>query len=638
MAKAKLSEQRARYVTRELLGMRGWDLRPVAAGGQLLEEAEYRSYPALVDIFQGKSKKGESFGKPDFLLVNSPANLIPRVVIDTKPALSDLGRSIAETAHYGEACYDAGHPVLSVAVAGADQEVCGVRAQRLVKTNWKFLTLHDEPIDWIPSPDLTQSILADKSRTEVEPERPSERVLAYYANKLNEILRECGVKDEYRPNYAAAFMLGLWYGDVDASPRTVLRQINENSKAALENSGKERLADNLRVPVANRKLASRAWEIIDILNKLSIRSFMQEHDYLGQLYETFFRYTGGNTIGQYFTPRHIINMMCEIADVTPKDRVFDPACGTGGFLIGALNRMIRLKKLTYKDAIKLVKSNLYGIEAEPTTAALCVANMILRGDGTSGIVADDCFERRDYPKKPVNIALLNPPFKTDIPEIDYVDRALGSVEHKGIVGSIVPYSLLVKTKDWHRNLLRYNRLLFVATMPPDLFEPYATYNTAVIFVQKGVPHRNSNVFFCRITNDGFKVKKNARIRREGSQLEDCLRAYDEKLDIAEFSAYQPITQDTLEWAPEAFIESAPHQDDEFIHGFEDFMRAHAAFYVANGYRLLGRESMSQSFGMTFAADSSLSLKGVSLRPLSLADHFSVSLGGGMKSRTWMTRR
>ena len=62
-----LSEQRARTVTKELLNFRGWDLRPVSSGGQLLEESEYRDYDVLADWF--KSKKGSGIGKPDFLLV-----------------------------------------------------------------------------------------------------------------------------------------------------------------------------------------------------------------------------------------------------------------------------------------------------------------------------------------------------------------------------------------------------------------------------------------------------------------------------------------------------------------------------------------------------------------------------------------
>jgi type I restriction enzyme M protein len=497
VAEPKLSEQRAREVARELLSFRGWDLRPVSSGGQLLEESEYRHYRPLAKIFEGKSKKGPGIGKPDFLLVNSPESLMPILVIDTKPRIDEIQASIRDTKHYGDACYEAGHRVLSTAVAGAAKELYDVRVERRVNGDWKALTLHERPIDWIPSPQQTSAILADPKRTEVEPERPPETVLTEQANRLSEILRECKIKDEYRPVYAATFMLALWFGDVSSDPRVVLEQINSNARQALQKAKKPELSRSLRVDTENEELASRAWQVIDILKKLNIRSFMQEHDYLGQLYETFFRYTGGNTIGQYFTPRHIIRMMCDIVEIGPNDLVFDPACGTGGFLIGALNRMIQQQNLAYKEAIERVRYNLFGIESEPNTAALCVANMILRGDGTSGVIKANCFTKTNYPAKPVDCALLNPPFphsKKDKPATAFIDRAIMSLRHKGLVASVVPYSLLVRMKQWHSTILRSNRLLLVATMPPDLFNPYSSFNTAVVVLQKGVPHEAGKVF------------------------------------------------------------------------------------------------------------------------------------------------
>lgn len=628
----RLSEQRARTVARELLSFRGWDVRPVSSGGQMLEESEYRAFPTLVGIFEGKSKTGAGLGKPDFLLVDSARGLRPMVVIDTKASASDLSKSIKDTEHYGDAIHDAGNDALSVAVAGAEREVCEVRVLRRVNGDWRDLTLHNRAIDWIPSPDQTRRILSLKGKTEVAPERPPDHVLAEQAERLNEILRECRIKDEFRPIYAATFMLALWFGDVSTESDVVLEQINTNAKRALQSAHKADLSQSLRVDGENETLAERAWEIIDILKKLNIRSFLQEHDYLGQLYETFFTYTGGNTIGQYFTPRHIIDMMCELTDVTPKDVVFDPACGTGGFLIGALRRMIRMETLGYEDAIEKVRNNIYGMESEPATAALCITNMILRGDGKSGVIRADCLSRTDYPDVPVDISLLNPPFPhkktTDTAPTAFVDRALASVRNKGIVASIVPYSLLVKTGDWHRSILKHNRLLFVATMPPDLFNPYASFNTAVIILQKGVPHGSDRVFFARLWNDGYKLKKNHRIRQPDSQIPAILEAYGKKTVTPELTAFASVTSDSSEWSPEAYIENAAHTDKDFIVGFEEHVRAQAAFYLADGYRLLyPGEVAGTSAPRAFATDSSLSLAGVKIGSFNVSDYFTIALGG-----------
>ncbi|GKS68963.1 hypothetical protein W03_09670 [Nitrosomonas sp. PY1] len=632
MAAARISEQRARTVTKELLTFRGWDLRPVSSGGQLLEESEYLDYPSLRSIFEKKSKTGPGIGKPDFLLVDSAKSLKPLVVIDTKPRTSDIAASMRDTEHYGDAVHLAGQQVLSVAVAGAEREVCVVKVRRRIAGKWKDLTLHNEAIDWIPSPTQTATILSLHNRIEVSAECPSPEILAEQAARLNEIFRECKIKDEYRPIYAATFMLGLWFKDVISDQDVVLTQINDNAVKALKIAQKSELSQSLRVDTENEDLAQRAWQIIDILTKLNIRSFLHEHDYLGQLYETFFRYTGGNTIGQYFTPRHIIDMMCELTAITPNDIVFDPACGTGGFLIGALRRMIRLKRMDYEQAVKQIHQNIYGIESEPATAALCIANMILRGDGKSGIIRADCFSKTNYPPKEADVALLNPPFphkKTDTPSTKFIDRALDGVRNKGLVASIVPYSLLVNVGAWHRHLLKNNSLLFVATMPPDLFSPYASFNTAVVVIQKGIPHSGAKVFFARLWNDGFKLKKNNRVSQGGSQIEQIQVAYQEKIQIPELTTFKQVTPDSTEWSPEAFIENAAHTDEDFIRAFEAHLRLHASFYVSYGYRLLDGESKN-GIGIVpriFHARSSLSFDKIKFGAFKLSDYFDVTLGG-----------
>ena len=166
----RLSEQRARTVTKELLSFRGWDLRPLSSGGQLLEESEYRDYGVLANWF--KSKTGPGIGKPDFLLVDSATSLRPLVVIDTKPRVSDINKSIKDTQHYADSIYAHGQESLAVAVAGAEKELCEVRVQRRTNKTWHDLTLHDEAIDWIPSPDQTRKVLSTKGLTRVDPERP----------------------------------------------------------------------------------------------------------------------------------------------------------------------------------------------------------------------------------------------------------------------------------------------------------------------------------------------------------------------------------------------------------------------------------------------------------------------------------
>jgi predicted RNA methylase len=635
MAKVRVSEQRARAVTRELLTFRSWDVGSVYRGGQLLEEAEYKNYKSLDRIFVGKSKKGSGDGRPDFLLVNSAAGLRPVLVVETKASSHQIQDAIDEATHYGDACFIAGHDVIAVGVAGDAREVCAVAVKRRVGRHWLPLTLHGKPIDWIPSPVQINALFAEMGRLDVEPERPSDEVLNQQANRLNELFRECKIKDEFRPIYAATFMLALWQGDVSTDESVVLSQINANARQALEKATKPQLAQSLRVDDQNNALASRAWEVIDILKKLNIRSFLQEHDYLGQLYETFFRYTAGNTIGQYFTPRHIIAFLVNLLEVQSTDTVFDPACGTGGFLIGALNAMIRKTGLTYEEAVERVRLNLFGIESEPATAALCVTNMILRGDGKSGVIKDDCFKNTTFPGKEVDFILMNPPFphkKTDTPATEFIDRGLQSLKRRGKLAAIVPYSLLVSAGAWHKALLKKNNVQLVATLPADLFNPYASYNTAILVIEKGVPQGDSPTFVCRIANDGFKLKKNARIwQGNAGDMDRISDAYRSRVAIPELSALARLDEGSPEWSPEAFIKNAPHKDQPFLEGLENHVRKHAAFYLLYGHRLIAKEALraaqEQLSSQIFSAETEINLEGVKYGSLRLCDHFDIQLGG-----------
>src|SRR5262245_25589912 len=108
----RLSEQRARSATRELLSFRGWDLKSPSNGGQVLEENEYRHFPSLERLFEGKSKTGSGDGKPDFLILESSERMKPLIVIETKPSLAQSKEAIKEAIHYAGACAAFGHETL----------------------------------------------------------------------------------------------------------------------------------------------------------------------------------------------------------------------------------------------------------------------------------------------------------------------------------------------------------------------------------------------------------------------------------------------------------------------------------------------------------------------------------------------
>ena len=526
MGTPRVAEVRSYRLIEELLSTQGWDLHSPPQG-DVLAQHEYKDYESLKAALSASGKKGAGGpGIPEYVLVDRETEQ-PLAVFEAKPRVAELPIAVREVETYGNALRDAGFAVLTVAVAGTEDDRFGIRVKKWSGIKWVDITYEGQPISWIPNQAELGSILASPTTFELRPTVPAPAVLKEKAEEINGLLRESGLKDDFRPATIGAIMLGLWKsgGNIRRDPKFILADINTSCGQAFWGAGKPDLAKSLRVDDANRKLAVRARRICEILERLNITTLTAEHDYLGALYEEFFRYTGGNTIGQYFTPRHVTNLMAEMSNIDRSSVVLDPACGTGGFLIAAMQHIQKKGNLRREAVVKIVKKQLIGLEEEPITAALCVANMILRGDGSTGVVRADCFHYKNYPVGQADIVVMNPPFphkKTDAPPEKFINRALEGLKKRGVAAIIVPSSLLVKGSKagWREDVLNENTLLAVVSLPTELFQPYASSTTAILVFQKGVAHSPERpVFFCRVENDGYRLKKGVRVQQAGSQME-----------------------------------------------------------------------------------------------------------------------
>jgi len=569
----------------EILESQGWDLRRPPAG-DLLRQQEYRSYAPLQEIFKGRSKTGTGAGIPEAILVER-ITLAPLAVIEAKADIDDLDKAVAEaTRFYGTACVNAGYPTVAIGIAGTSEEAFSLRVLKWNGARWVHITYDGVPITWIPNRADLARVASPKGPSELRPTVPPPEVLAQRADEINRLLRESGIKDEFRPAVIGAVMLALWssQGNIRKEPENILSDINRACEQAFWRAKKPELSNSLRVDEANAKLAVKARRITNILERLNVTVLTAEYDYLGTLYETFFRYTGGNTIGQYFTPRHVAAFMADLSEIGTSDIVFDPACGTGGFLIAAMNRLRDACGVSRTQLVRLVQSRLIGFDDEPITAALCVANMILRGDGSTGVRKADCFTSPDFPTGKASVVLMNPPFPhvaTDRPPEDFVDRALEALQHRGRLAVIVPMHLLVKAEKsrWRRRLLGHHSLEGIITLPDELFQPYAQPYTNVIVVTKGIPHNFAKpVFFARIDNDGLRLRKGVRVARPGSQIADVLGAFRDRSAILGICGNARIAIDN-DWRPGAYIPARPLQDVEVLEEVGNLIRSETALVV-----------------------------------------------------------
>ena len=382
-AVVRRSESRAETLLRDLLRSQGWgDRRPPR--GQLYVQHEYLDDRNLADALAHASKAGDGPGIPEAILVDQESGE-PLAVVETKAAVTAIDIAVDEAESYGSALVQAGYSPAAIGLAGTDEEEFALQVSKWTGRSWAPITYDGNPITWIPGAADLRRVTLVNGPTEIRPSPPPIEVLAARADEINRLLREADIKDEYRPAHVAAVMLSLWYtgGNIRRSPKYVVQDVNAGCQEAFMKAGKPRLGRSLQLDKANDKLSSRVPRIVKILERLNVTVLTAEHDYLGQLYETFFRYTGGNTIGQYFTPRHIARMMVDLCAATSRDTVLDVACGTGGFFVAFMGRLVEEEHLRREETVRVFRDSIVGFESEPATAALCVANMILRGDGST---------------------------------------------------------------------------------------------------------------------------------------------------------------------------------------------------------------------------------------------------------------
>lgn len=315
------------------------------------------------------------------------------------------------------------------------------------------------------------------------------------------------------------------------------------------------------------------------------------YDVLGRFYIEFIRYAASEQkSGLVLTPSHITELFCDLAELTVNDVVYDPCCGTGGFLVAAMQRMFKLAGNDIGKREHIRKYQLSGCELRSDIFTYACSSMRFRGDGKSNIYNGDCFH---YAKsiadnhKP-NVAFLNPPYDVGTDgQMRFVEHALDVLDKKayGRVVAIVQMSCATKNdkdlKTVRARILAKHHLKAVISMPDDLFYPVGVVTCIMVF-EANKPNKGRKTWFGYFKNDGFEKRKHlGRIdakNRYTALKERFLSAYYNNEAVPGLSARQEVGVDD-EWCAEAYMETdySSLTDSDFI----SKIKAYTAFLIQN---------------------------------------------------------
>ncbi|MEB7398450.1 HsdM family class I SAM-dependent methyltransferase [Staphylococcus epidermidis] len=341
---------------------------------------------------------------------------------------------------------------------------------------------------------------------------------------------------------------------------------------------------------------------IKLNEKLKKNIKHSDMDILGNFYGEFVKYGGsdGNSLGIVLTPRHITNLMCDLIDINENDYVLDPCCGSGGFLIAAMNKMLeKTKEDDKKNHIK--QEQLHGIELQQKLFTIATTNMILRGDGKSNLKRDDIFhvEKELYTNK-ITKALINPPYSqaktknlSHLSEISFINETLSLMKTGAKLAAIVPQSTMIgKTKNdknYKREILEHHSLDTVITLNKDTFYGVGV-NPCIAVFTAGIPQDDKKrVNFVNFSDDGYVVRKHVGLVGDGtekSKKEYLLNVLNDYEDAdTNFLVKAPITWED-EWLHSFFYynEEIPTDEDfektiaDYL-SFEFDMKLHGRGYL-----------------------------------------------------------
>jgi len=322
--------------------------------------------------------------------------------------------------------------------------------------------------------------------------------------------------DEYQSPIPTQFQWRNWAGDEEGITGDELLDFVDNklfpTLSSLESANTNKRALLVKeIFEGNNNYMKSGTLLRQVINKLNEIDFNNSSDkhLFGDIYETILKelQSAGNS-GEFYTPRALTEFITQMVNPKLGEIVFDPACGTGGFLTSAIEH-IRKNDVKSVEDREILQHTIRGCELKPLPHMLATTNLILHDIEVPDIVYDDALSREltsITQKDKVDVILANPPFggvvangmETNFP-VKYrtkesADLFLVLIIHylknNGRAGIVLPDGSLtgdgVKARIREKLLSECN-LHTIVRLPNSVFKPYASVATNLLFFTKGEP-------------------------------------------------------------------------------------------------------------------------------------------------------
>lgn len=575
-------------------------------------EEQRSSSKRIQDLLKGESKgKGRGNGYPEFIL-SFPTNSSYIIVVECKAKVSDhssafltepVKYAVDGVLHYAKAL-SADFNVIAIAVSGQNETELRVSHFYWKKGAEEFSAIDDTKLlaidDYMQVFD-DQFFISDFYT----------RDIAFKAQYLNESFNNYTIPEYKRCTMISAMLLALidsnFQSNFEAEPtanslgQAMLSAINAvfeseedmvRNKAVLMREFESILNEPIftQENIKNKK-AKKEEKSLSVLKDFIVylKKYVYPlishsnigYDVLGRFYIEFIRYAASEQkSGLVLTPSHITELFCDLGELTTSDIVYDPCCGTGGFLVAAMQRMFKLAGNDISLRKEIRKYRLCGCELRSDIFSYACSSMRFRGDGKSNIYNGSCFNNaksiadNHHP----SVAFLNPPYDVGTAgQMEFVQHALSVLdkEKNGRVVAIVQMSCATKNESElfavKERLLAKHHLKAVISMPDDLFYPVGVVTCIMVF-EANKPNEGRKTWFGYFKDDGFEKRKHVgRIDVKNlytSMKSKLLSSYMNYEEVPGFSVRKEVKA-TDEWCAEAYIETdysniTPHNFDEII--------------------------------------------------------------------------